>query len=159
RHLLDLVRTQAAAVLGHPGPDAVGARSVFKELGFDSLAGVELADRLAGHTGLRLPATLVFNFPTPERAARRLAELLAAAVPRQRGDHGDHGEELTRFEAIVTSLPPDDPERRAVADRLDALAAALRQNAPTEVPSSDEDIDTVSVDRLLDIIDEEFETT
>nr|WP_275460909.1 beta-ketoacyl synthase N-terminal-like domain-containing protein [Streptomyces noursei] len=159
RHLLDLVRTQAAAVLGHPGRDAVGARSVFKELGFDSLAGVELADRLAGHTGLRLPATLVFNFPTPERAARRLAELLAAAVPRQRGDHGDHGEELTRFEAIVTSLPPDDPERRAVADRLDALAAALRQNAPTEVPSSDEDIDTVSVDRLLDIIDEEFETT
>ncbi|UJB45794.1 hypothetical protein [Streptomyces sp. A1-5] len=59
----------------------------------------------------------------------------------------------------MTKLPPDGPERRAVADRLDAIVSALRQNSPAEVPSSDEDIDTVSVDRLLDIIDEEFETT
>ncbi|MFB7630841.1 type I polyketide synthase [Streptomyces sp. NPDC056149] len=156
RHLLELVRTQAAAVLGHPGAEAVGARGVFKELGFDSLAGVELADRLGAHTGLRLPATLVFNFPTPERAARRIGELLAAAAPAGSGAYGD---ELTRFEAIVANLPPDGPERRAVADRLDAIVSTLRQNSPAQVPSSDEDIDTVSVDRLLDIIDEEFETT
>ncbi|MFJ5677432.1 type I polyketide synthase [Streptomyces sp. NPDC093097] len=156
RHLLDLVRTQAAAVLGHPGPEAVGARSVFKELGFDSLAGVELTDRLATHTGLRLPATLVFNFPTPQRAARRIGELLVADAP---ADPGAYDDELTRFETVLANLPSDGPERLAVADRLGAIVSALRQNSPAQVPSSDEDIDTVSVDRLLDIIDEEFETT
>ncbi|MEV5011668.1 beta-ketoacyl synthase N-terminal-like domain-containing protein [Streptomyces sp. NPDC055692] len=156
RRLVGLVRTQAAAVLGHQGPDAVGPRAVFKELGFDSLAGVELGDRLTALTGLRLPATLVFNFPTPELAARRIGELLVASGSPPQGSCDD---ELTRFEAIVRTLPDDDPERRAVADRLDALVASLRRNSAPQEDFSDEDIGSVSVDRLLDIIDEEFETT
>ncbi|MFJ5156007.1 acyltransferase domain-containing protein, partial [Streptomyces sp. NPDC088353] len=156
RRLIGLVRTQAAAVLGHQGPDAVGPRAVFKELGFDSLAGVELGDRLTALTGLRLPATLVFNFPTPELAARRIGELLVASGSPPQGSCDD---ELTRFEAVVRTLPDDDPERRAVADRLDALVASLRRNSAPREDFSDEDIGSVSVDRLLDIIDEEFETT
>ncbi|MEU3349768.1 beta-ketoacyl synthase N-terminal-like domain-containing protein [Streptomyces sp. NPDC006700] len=156
RRLVSLVRAQAAAVLGHPGPDAVGPRAVFKELGFDSLAGVELGDRLTALTGLRLPATLVFNFPTPELAARRIGELLVASASPPQGSCDD---ELTRFEAVVRTLPDDDPERRAVADRLDALVASLRRNSAPREYFSDEDIDSVPVDRLLDIIDEEFETT
>ncbi|MFH9982760.1 acyltransferase domain-containing protein, partial [Streptomyces sp. NPDC017179] len=156
RRLVGLVRAQAAAVLGHPGPDAVGPRSVFKELGFDSLAGVELGDRLTALTGLRLPATLVFNFPTPERAARRIGELLVASASPPQGSCDD---ELTRFEAVVRTLPDDGPDRQAVADRLDALVASLRRDSAPRENFSDEDIESVSVDRLLDIIDEEFETT
>ncbi|OLL71672.1 Malonyl CoA-acyl carrier protein transacylase [Pseudonocardia sp. Ae168_Ps1] len=149
--LLDLVRTHTAAVLGHPDPADVGVRSVFKELGFDSLAGVELCDRLARHTGLRLPATLVFSFPTPELAARALGDLLDP------GPQEPCGAELAGLEAALAGLPGDGPDRRAVADRLDALAAGLRRPGPGgAVP--DEDLDSVSVDRLLDIIDEEFDT-
>ncbi|WP_428847190.1 SDR family NAD(P)-dependent oxidoreductase [Nocardia arthritidis] len=82
RVVLDLVCGQVAGVLGHAGAAAVAADRSFQELGFDSLAALELRTALQTGTGLRLPSTLVFDYPTPVDLARHLlAELRDTARP------------------------------------------------------------------------------
>ncbi|GLF93266.1 type I polyketide synthase [Streptomyces yaizuensis] len=82
RTLLELVRAHTAAVLGHADGDAVTGERAFREIGFDSLMAVELRNRVAAATGLRLPTTLMFDHPTPLAMAGHLASLVSGGRER-----------------------------------------------------------------------------
>ncbi|WP_283843916.1 type I polyketide synthase, partial [Kitasatospora humi] len=99
RILVDTVREEAAAVLNHASSDEVEAGRAFSELGFDSLTSVELRNRIATATGLRLPATLMFDYPTPTVLAEYLrTELLGALA--------DNGTAPVVPTAVVTDDEP-----------------------------------------------------
>jgi polyketide synthase 12 len=80
--VLDLVRSHIATVLGNISPEGIDPDKAFQELGFDSLTAVEMRNRLKTATGLALPPTLIFDYPTPNGLAKYMrAEL--AGVPQE----------------------------------------------------------------------------
>ncbi|MFC3583145.1 SDR family NAD(P)-dependent oxidoreductase, partial [Streptantibioticus rubrisoli] len=99
RELLELVLRSVAGVLGYAGSQSVDSSRAFKELGFDSLTAVELRNDLKTVTGLRLPATLVFDYPTPADLARFLRDELVGA---------DEADAVVTAGGAVTSAVEDD---------------------------------------------------
>ncbi len=87
RIVVDVIRAQAAAVLGHADAGAIPVDKPFRDIGFDSLGVMEFRNRLAEATGLSLPSTLVFDYPTATAMAKLVQSMIAppaAAAPVER---------------------------------------------------------------------------
>ncbi|MFJ5920978.1 type I polyketide synthase [Kitasatospora sp. NPDC092948] len=159
RVLLDLVRSHAALVLGHSGPAAVDPGRGLLEVGFDSLTAVELRNRLRAATGHPLPATLLFDHPTPAAIAGHLA---AELVPEAGPGPVPGLAELDRLEDALDGALDDPADRDRLADRLRELlgrldpAAAAAGGDGTAADSIEDRMDGASDDELFDLIDNEL---
>nr|WP_134729754.1 type I polyketide synthase [Amycolatopsis nivea] len=104
--VLELVRGHAATVLGYSGADEIESSAQFSSLGFDSLTAIELRNGLTAATGQRLPATLIFDYPTPTSlAAHLLAELAGTAVEVSTVSTKDNSDEPIAIVGMACRLP------------------------------------------------------
>ncbi|MFE3312937.1 type I polyketide synthase [Embleya sp. NPDC059213] len=154
--LLDLVRGEVAAVLGHTSAGGVQADQAFRDLGFDSLTAVELRDRLSRATGVDLPSTLVFDHPTPTDLATRLRAALT----------GDDVSvlapvlaELDGLEVAFGRVADEDPQVRArVALRMRRFVERLAALDRDDLAASDgAGVETASDDELFALLDHHLE--
>jgi NAD(P)-dependent dehydrogenase (short-subunit alcohol dehydrogenase family)/acyl carrier protein len=153
--VLDLVRKHVAAILGHPSGESIDPGAAFMDLGFDSLAAVELRNRLGMATGLRLSPTLVFDYPSATAVASHLIDAVAPEVPGPdaAGDETP-SEILVRLAAALPSLREDERLRDQVGAELRVLLAGL--SAPDDGESDGDELEAMSHEEMFELIDQEF---
>jgi pimaricinolide synthase PimS1 len=144
--VLELVSGHVAGVLGYDASEALDAQRNFKDLGFDSLAAVELKNRLGQASGIKLPATLIFDHPTPAAVAAYLRDEIVV----------DGGEkvELEPGEAemrqLLASIPLADLRRAGLMQALMDLAHSGGATPSSDPSDADADqVDTMDVATLV----------
>jgi acyl transferase domain-containing protein len=140
RYLVELVCSRAATVLAHSSGHDIHPELAFQDLGFDSMTGVELRNRLKADTGLALPRTLIFDHPTPTAVADHLARQLLH-------DHEEESAEAKIWSSL-RRIPLSELRRTGLLDKLLVLAREP-ETSTADTTASDDAIDELSPEALI----------
>jgi acyl carrier protein len=152
RTLSELVRNQVADLLGYDDPANLEPGRAFEDLGFDSVAAVDLRIRLSSATGRKLPATMAFDYATPAA----LAEFLRSELCQDGGAQPMLAE-LDKFEEAVAALTADELESTRMTVRLQTLLARLNETLGAGGGADVGDqLESASADDVFDFIDKEL---
>jgi acyl carrier protein len=154
--LADLVLRQAAAVLGFADGSAIDPQRQFQDLGFDSLTAVEFRNRLAAVTGLRLPATLIFDYPTSQELVEHLTGHFDGAKDEEAGILRLFAE-LDRIENSMALLTEESTARGRLVARLKEVLSGLSDSGG-ESGVADQ-IEAATDDEMFAFIDNELEVS
>ncbi|HEX6523865.1 MAG TPA: phosphopantetheine-binding protein, partial [Streptosporangiaceae bacterium] len=152
--LLDLVRDLVATVLAYSSPRQVDVERGFMEMGFDSLTAVELRNRLNAATGLRMPPSVVFDYPTPSTLARHTRSEITANEP---ATSRLLITELNKLEAELQTIP--EQARTHLSSRLQDLLsklASIQSSTKDAAPAITGKIESATDDEVFDFIDNEL---
>jgi NAD(P)-dependent dehydrogenase (short-subunit alcohol dehydrogenase family)/acyl carrier protein len=152
--LLELVRTSVATVLAHTSQETIPAEQQFKQLGFDSLTAVELRNRLNTATGLRLPATLTFDYPTPGALVEHLLPELGGSQATLRVRTLVDG--IAKLEATLDLVESADTGETDIAAALQRLLTKWRDKTTAPAATEEADLTSATADDLFDILDDEL---
>ncbi len=139
-----LVSTATATVLAHPDPAALDTDQAFKKLGVDSLTALELRNALTQSTGLTLPATLIFDHPTPAALARHLREQLSGNGDISRTRNVPEGE----IQRLIALIPEERLNQAGILAMLRNIADDLHSSGPNR---EEEAIASMSLGELMNI--------
>ena len=149
RAILDLVTKAVAEVLGHERGHVIDPDRGFLELGFDSLTAIEFRNRLDTVTGMRLPTTLIFDYPS----AAAVAGLLGAALAEAKETAPQLEAQLDALESMLKSVAPGELDHVGIAARLRSLAAAC--GGADGTPG--QDLGSATAGELFNILDAELQ--
>jgi acyl transferase domain-containing protein/acyl carrier protein len=152
--VLEVVRTQIAAVLGYGSAEEVEADRAFLDLGLDSLGAVELRNRLSAASGLRLPPTLAFDYPSPTALAAHLVSVITDGGGKSHEAEIDGV--LADLKEKLDAVGDERGIRERVGMRLRAALAELSPNDAEGAEKADEDVASMSHDEVFALIDEEL---
>ncbi|MFI6091328.1 type I polyketide synthase, partial [Streptomyces sp. NPDC051218] len=151
--LLDLVLTQAALVLGRPGPESIESARYFRQLGFDSLTALQFRNRISGAIGLRLPAAVVFDYPTPVELAGYLRERIADLEI----DYEPVLGELDKLKVLLSAIAQRGGKKAKIMSRLEVIVEDFRGGGDADGAFIDEDISGATDDEIFDLIEKELD--
>jgi NAD(P)-dependent dehydrogenase (short-subunit alcohol dehydrogenase family)/acyl carrier protein len=156
KRLVELVGQHTAGVLNYSSTDEVRPGQSFKDFGFDSLIAVEFRNALGATTGLSLPATLIFDYPTPAALATYLDTRFAGDKPV--GSQSVHAG-IDKLRVLLATISLDHKERAGITARLRSTADEWQSAAESARADGAGEIESATAEELFDLLDDELGTS
>jgi polyketide synthase 7 len=145
RAVLEAVCQVAAAVLGYESAGAVRPGAAFRDLGFDSLTAVEFRNQMAIVAGVQLPATMAFDYPTPQELARWLRTIISPAT----NEDADPNAEEAEIRRALATIPLARLRSVGLIAPLLRLADFQSEELSLNEESENDSIDAMDAESLI----------